>query len=128
MVQRTGNNCAASRSAERDSDESCRRRSLALVVCWYCQRMGVVSVWRVGGVIAIAGVIRVGIGALHLWRLRAQSAVVQTGDLNPLVRATVERAGERRRFEVRVSDQVTVPMAIGFFRPAIVFPRTCSTN
>ena len=78
------------------------------------------GVWAV---IAIAGVIRVGIGALHLWRLRAQSAVVQTGDLNPLVRATVERAGERRRFEVRISDQVTVPMAIGFFRPAIVFPR-----
>lgn len=78
------------------------------------------GVWAV---LAIAGMMRVGIGALHLWGLRAQSAAVETGDLDPLVRATVERAGGHRRFEVRVSDQVTVPMAIGFFRPAIVFPR-----
>ena len=78
------------------------------------------GVWAV---VAIAGMIRVGVGALHLWSLRAQSAVIETGDLDPVVRATVERAGEHRRFEVRVSDQVTVPMAIGFFRPAIVFPR-----
>jgi beta-lactamase regulating signal transducer with metallopeptidase domain len=78
------------------------------------------SVWAV---VALAGVIRVGIGALHLWRLRAQSTVVETGDLDALVRATIERAEQHRRFEVRVSDQVHVPMAIGFFRPAIVFPR-----
>jgi beta-lactamase regulating signal transducer with metallopeptidase domain len=78
------------------------------------------SVWAT---VALAGVIRVGIGALHLWRLRAQSTVVETGDLNPLVRAAVERAEQHRRFEVRVSDQVSVPLAIGFFRPAIVFPR-----
>ena len=82
---------------------------------WY-----VFGVWAV---VAMAGVIRVGIGALHLWRLRAQSAVVETGDLDPLVRTTVERAEQHRRFKVRVSDHVTVPMAIGFFRPAIVFPR-----
>ena len=70
-----------------------------------------------------AGVLRVCFGALHLWRLRAQSTAVETGDLDPFVWATVERTGGHRRFEVRVSDQVTVPMAIGFFRPAIVFPR-----
>jgi len=82
--------------------------------------------WYLFGVwatVALAGVIRVGIGAQHLWRLRAQSTVVETSNLNPLVLATVERAEQRRRFEVRVSDQVHVPMAIGFFRPAIVFPR-----
>lgn len=78
------------------------------------------SVWAV---VTLAGVIRVGIGALHLWRLRAQSTVVQIRDLDALVRATIERAEQHRRFEVRVSDQVHVPMAIGFFRPAIVFPR-----
>jgi len=82
--------------------------------------------WYLFGVwatVALAGVIRVGIGAQHLWRLRAQSTVVETSNLNPLVLATVERAEQHRRFEVRVSDQVNVPMAIGFFRPAIVFPR-----
>jgi beta-lactamase regulating signal transducer with metallopeptidase domain len=82
--------------------------------------------WYLFGVwatVALAGVIRVGIGAQHLWRLRAQSTVVETSNLNPLVLATVERSEQHRRFEVRVSDQVNVPMAIGFFRPAIVFPR-----
>jgi beta-lactamase regulating signal transducer with metallopeptidase domain len=83
--------------------------------------------WYLFGVwatVAMAGVTRVGIGALHLWKLRAQSTAVETGDLNPVVRPTVERAEHHRRFEVRVSDQVNVPMAIGFLRPAIVFPRS----
>jgi bla regulator protein blaR1 len=82
--------------------------------------------WYLSGiwaVVATAGVIRVGMGALHLWRVRAQSTAVGTSNLDPIVRATVERAELHRRFEVLVSDQVHVPMAIGFFRPAIVFPR-----
>lgn len=74
--------------------------------------------------LATAGVLRVGIGALHLRRLRAQSSVVDLDELDPAVRETVIRARAHRRFEVRVSGQVHVPMAIGFFRPAIVFPQS----
>jgi bla regulator protein blaR1 len=82
--------------------------------------------WYLFGIwalVAAVGVFRVGIGALHLWRLRAQSTVVDLNQLDRDVRETVIRAHAHRRFEVRVSDQVHVPMAIGFSRPAIVFPQ-----
>jgi beta-lactamase regulating signal transducer with metallopeptidase domain len=101
----------------RDVALSSVRSLLVLPANWAWYLFGV---WAT---VALAGVIRVGIGAQHLWRLRAQSTVVETSNLNPLVLATVERSEQHRRFEVRVSDQVNVPMAIGFFRPAIVFPR-----
>ena len=73
--------------------------------------------------VAFAGVARVAVGAWHLWRLRSESTAVQLDELDPLVREAVERASERRRFEVRTSEQAHVPMAIGFLRPAVVFPK-----
>jgi beta-lactamase regulating signal transducer with metallopeptidase domain len=79
------------------------------------------AVWAA---VATAGLVRVGIGAWHLWRVRAQSTVVDLDELDPAVRQTVIGARAHRRFDVRVSDQVHVPMAIGFFRPAVVFPQS----
>jgi beta-lactamase regulating signal transducer with metallopeptidase domain len=73
--------------------------------------------------VAFVGVVRVGMGAWHLWRLRSQSTAVSLDELDPLVREAVERASQRRRFEVRASEHSHVPMAIGFFRPAVVFPK-----
>ena len=63
------------------------------------------------------------LGAWHLWKLRSKSVAVDLSELDPMVRETVIRVRQRRRFEVRGSDQVHVPMAIGFFRPAVVFPK-----
>src|SRR5579871_1157071 len=73
--------------------------------------------------VVFVGVVRVGIGAWHLWRLRSQSTTVSLDELDPVVSGAVERASQRRRFEVRASEQSHVPMAIGFFRPAVVFPK-----
>jgi len=74
-------------------------------------------------VVASVGIVRVGLGAWHLWRLRSQSTVVPLDELHVVVRETVEHAGQRRSFEVRASEHVHVPMAIGLFEPAVVFPK-----
>ena len=82
--------------------------------------------WYLFGVwamVASAGFARVMLGAWHLWKLRSKSVAVDLSELDPMVRETVIRVRQRRRFEVRGSDQVHVPMAIGFFRPAVVFPK-----
>jgi beta-lactamase regulating signal transducer with metallopeptidase domain len=81
---------------------------------WY-----VFGVWAV---VAIVGFARVMLGAWHLRRLRSKSVAVEVSGLDPMVRETVLRVTRRRRFELRASDQVHVPMAIGFFRPAVIFP------
>ena len=49
VVQRAGSNCAATRSAERDSDEWWRRAGWRSWSAGIAGGLGVVSVWRVGG-------------------------------------------------------------------------------
>ena len=82
-----------------------------------------VHLFAIWAVIAALGFGRVIMGALQLRRVRAQSSTVDFRELNPIVRETLTRTTGRRRFELRASDDAQVPMAVGFFRPAVVFPR-----
>jgi beta-lactamase regulating signal transducer with metallopeptidase domain len=75
-------------------------------------------------VIACLGLFRVLASACHLYRLGSAGTVVKLVDLPSSVRESVLRAAQARAFELRVSDQVRVPVAIGFLRPAVVVP-TC---
>ncbi len=42
--------------------------------------------------------------------------------LDPEIAAILQDFGDRRRVKLCVSSDVAVPAAVGFFRPAIVFP------
>ena len=73
-------------------------------------------------VTASLGLARVTAGAWQLRKLRSNSRRVELSELDQVARETVERVVKLRAFEVRTSDHIHVPMAIGFFRPAVVFP------
>jgi beta-lactamase regulating signal transducer with metallopeptidase domain len=63
--------------------------------------------------------------AFGLWRVRGvrtNSLVVDLADLDPAISNILRHAGSRRRVTLCVSKEVAVPAAIGFFRPAIIFP------
>ncbi len=74
-------------------------------------------------VIALAGLVRVGVGAWNLHRLKSASTVISPAQLSSGAREAVLRAAHVRAFELRASEQVRVPMAIGFLRPAILVPK-----
>ena len=60
-----------------------------------------------------------------LWRvhaLRGDCSGLDLAALDPGVIAALREFGSQRRVELCASHQVAVPAAIGFFRPAIVFP------
>jgi Zn-dependent protease with chaperone function len=60
-----------------------------------------------------------------LWRVRAIRGNCSPADLagaEPEVAAILQKFESHRRVTVCVSDEVAMPAAIGFFRPAVVFP------
>jgi len=65
---------------------------------------------------------RVGIGLVQLVRLRRSCVRVDTNSLDPEPRMTLERFSRDRGATLCVSDQVEVPTAAGFFRPAVIVP------
>lgn len=71
---------------------------------------------------AATGLARVAAGLRHLRRIRRNCAAVQAGSLSPTVVRTLEEFRPVRAVEVCVSDDLTVPTAVGFFRPVVVFP------
>ncbi len=66
---------------------------------------------------------RLGVGLWRVHRLRKACVAVDVERLTPEVRQTLHRFGSARHITLCVSDQVAVPTAIGFFRPAVVIPR-----
>jgi hypothetical protein len=71
-------------------------------------------------VITAISLLRVGIGFLELRRLRRGCRTIVKPD--PGWQATVARLCPTRRVEILTSDDIHVPTAIGFMRPAIVIP------
>jgi len=76
-------------------------------------------VWIVG---AALGLIRVGFGLYRIRRLRSTCTAVDLNQLHPSLRASLVEAQTVRRVTLCSSDVVRVPAAIGYFRPAVVFP------
>jgi len=75
--------------------------------------------WAVVAVWLLIGVAR---GLRHLHVLRNSCIPVDTTELDPLVRDTVERNQSSRSATLCTSDLVRVPTAIGFTKPMIAVP------
>jgi beta-lactamase regulating signal transducer with metallopeptidase domain len=72
--------------------------------------------------IAMAGLLRVGLGLWQLRKVRAGSEVIELAGLDPLLQRTLGEFQPSRKVAIATSEKVMVPAAIGFFRPMIVLP------
>jgi beta-lactamase regulating signal transducer with metallopeptidase domain len=80
---------------------------------------GIFGVWAV---IAIAGLARVGLATLQVWKLRAQATDVDMPALPGELRALIEDLQRSRPVRLMTSPRLEVPTAIGFRKPAIILP------
>jgi beta-lactamase regulating signal transducer with metallopeptidase domain len=71
---------------------------------------------------AMAGLARVGAGLWHLWRIRRSCRSVAISELDPMLQSTLADFRSVRQVEICICDELRVPTAIGFFKPAVVFP------
>jgi len=74
-------------------------------------------------VLAAAGLVRVAAGVAGLHRLRSKSQGLDFASLAPALQSEIEEFRKRREVSLLVSSELSVPTAIGFFRPAIVLPQ-----
>ncbi len=80
----------------------------------------IVLVWAICASMAL---LRVATGVLKLRRIRSRCAELPPEELGEEVAEAIRDSAGPRRVRVLVSAEVTVPSAIGFFRPAILLPR-----
>jgi beta-lactamase regulating signal transducer with metallopeptidase domain len=79
-----------------------------------------VSIFAVWAFLANMGLIRVMVGLWQVNRIRKNSERLDPSALDPAIRQSIESFP--RTVTLRVSDEVQVPTAIGFFNPAVVIP------
>src|SRR6516225_2897408 len=72
--------------------------------------------------VAAVGLARVVIGLWHLHGLRRNCAAVDASALDSTVAATLEEFRAGRGVQLLSSEDLRVPTAIGFFRPAVIVP------
>jgi hypothetical protein len=75
--------------------------------------------WLVAASVAM---LRVAAGLLRLRKLRTTCIAINLSALDPSVAATVQGFSSARAVALATSEEITVPAAIGFFRPMIVIP------
>jgi beta-lactamase regulating signal transducer with metallopeptidase domain len=73
-------------------------------------------------VMAAVGLVRVAAGLWHLRTLRRECAAIDPQSLDPMLRHTLEQFPAGRKVEIATSDELRVPTAVGFLRPAVVLP------
>jgi beta-lactamase regulating signal transducer with metallopeptidase domain len=66
--------------------------------------------------------VRLAFGVVQLFRLRASGKEVDLRSLPELSRHTLVEFQQHRQVSLCVSDRVSVPTALGLFRPAVVLP------
>ena len=81
-----------------------------------------IYVFMVWVAIAAVALLKLVIGLARLVMLRRACEIVQPESLDPVLQRTLEEFGAARRVTVCKSDSLGVPAAIGFFKPAVVFP------
>jgi beta-lactamase regulating signal transducer with metallopeptidase domain len=79
--------------------------------------VGIFAVWAF---LASGGLIRVMVGIRQVNRIRKNSQRLDPAALDPAIRESIENFP--RSVTLRVSNEVQVPTAIGFFNPAVVIP------
>lgn len=83
------------------------------------------ALYLFAGWAALSGValLKVVTGLYKIRQLRRACEPLQTQTLDPLLQETVRGFGSRRSVTLCTSDSLNVPAAIGFFNPAVVFPK-----
>jgi hypothetical protein len=69
------------------------------------------------------GLARVAVGLWHLRQVRAGSEAIDPIKLDPVLQETLGGFQSSRKVSLAISEKLTVPAAIGFFRPMIVLPK-----
>jgi beta-lactamase regulating signal transducer with metallopeptidase domain len=72
--------------------------------------------------VALGGLARVAAGLWHLRMIRRNCVAVESRSLQSALVRTWEEFRSVRAVEICVSDEVTVPTAVGFLKPVVVFP------
>lgn len=73
-------------------------------------------------IISATGLLRVGFGLWRVRRLRRACSPIDVAALEVSVGATVEQFRPKRRVALLRSESARVPMAVGFFQPAVILP------
>ncbi len=80
------------------------------------------DIFVVWALIAFAGLAKIGFGFWQLRRLRRSCKVIDSASLHPVLRNTFAEFGSSRPVTMCTSERIRTPAAIGFFKPAIIFP------
>jgi beta-lactamase regulating signal transducer with metallopeptidase domain len=72
--------------------------------------------------IAATSLLRLAFGLWRVHQIRKKCSDVDTGKLDPGIARLIQNFKSRPQVKLCLSADVTVPAALGFFRPAIVFP------
>jgi beta-lactamase regulating signal transducer with metallopeptidase domain len=80
------------------------------------------EIFAIWALIAFAGLAKIGFGLWQLCRLRQSCKVMDSASLDPILRSTLAEFGSSRPVTICTSPRVRTPAAIGFFKPAIIFP------
>ena len=77
------------------------------------------AAWGVGAGLLL---LRLSVGLWRVRQIRRKSSAVDLASFDPAITGILRDFESRRQVKVCVSSEVAVPAAIGFFRPAVVFP------
>jgi beta-lactamase regulating signal transducer with metallopeptidase domain len=93
-----------------------KRSEISLPAAW---ALYVFAAWAL---VAVVGLLRVGVAFWHLHRLRKSCVPVEVAALALLLQKTLAEFDSPRGATLCVSDDLRVPTAIGFTRPLVVLP------
>jgi len=96
--------------------ELAKRSEITLPVSW---ALYIFAAWAL---VAAVGLLRIGVGFWHLYRLRKGCVPVDVATLDPLLQKTLAEIDASRTVTLCVSDDLRVPTAIGFTKPLVVVP------
>ncbi|PYP89847.1 MAG: hypothetical protein DMG65_12765 [Candidatus Angelobacter sp. Gp1-AA117] len=80
------------------------------------------SIFGAWAAIAALALLRVAVGMWQLRRLRRNCTEIPLIELDPSIRAMLQEFQQWRPVSLCVSDEVQVPTAVGFSKPAVVVP------
>lgn len=80
------------------------------------------SIFAVWILVSGIAVFRLALGLWQIAHIRRRCTEIGTASLDPEIQKIVQQDGAARKICLAVSEHVRVPVAIGFFQPAIVLP------
>src|SRR5437588_628304 len=80
------------------------------------------DVAQIWGLIAAVALARVITGIWQIYKLRRSCTEVRLDELDAAVRGLIEEFRQSRAVSFCISEQIQVPTAIGFLKPAVVMP------